>query len=226
MAALVIRNVAFFGMVGFAILEVLFIVGEYWADPGGVEAIVGSIGVIGTILGVSLWALLSPHTARYYLWGTVVVIALVSLWWALAPRFVMDVMDERGPLVPVAAIIAAVPIVFWGRRDWLYTRRAGVALILVAVLPIAGVAASPEDVARGVLGAVAIMTGPYAVGGLLYVVADRWHTLFPYEVAPASTRSSRMGVWTANQGASMSASTVGSTHNRGRDGTPGAMSGM
>ena len=181
MAAIVVRNVAFFGMVGFAILEVLFIVGEYWADPGGIAAIVGSIGVIGTILGVSLWAWLSPQTARYYLWGTVIVIALVSLWWALAPRFVMDVMDERGPLVPVAAIIAAVPIVFWGCREWTYTRRAGVALILVALLPIAGVAASPEDVARGVLGAVAIMTGPYAVGGLVYVVADWLNRHFPAE---------------------------------------------
>lgn len=179
MAAIVLRNVAFFVMVGFAILEVLFIVGEYWADPGGVEAIVGSIGVIGTILAVSLWVLLSPQTARFYLWATVGVIAAVSVWWALAPRFVMDVMDERGPLVPVAAIIAAVPIVFWGRREWTYTRRAGVALVLVAVLPIAGVAASPEDVARGVLGAVAIMTGPYALGGLLYVVADWLNARFP-----------------------------------------------
>ena len=187
MAAIVVRNVAFFGMVGFAILEVLFIVGEYWADPGGVEAIVGSIGVIGTILGVSLWALLSPQTARYYLWVTVAIIAAISLWWALAPRFMMDVMDERGPLVPVAAIIAAVPIVFWGCRDWTYTRRAGVALVLVALLPIAGVAASPEDVARGVLGAVAIMTGPYALGGLLYVVADWLNRHFPAEKLPPHT---------------------------------------
>ena len=186
MAAIVVRNVAFFVMAGFAILEVLFIVGEYWADPGGIEAIVGSIGVIGTILGVSLWALLSPQTARYYLWVTVAIIAAVSLWWALAPRFVMDVMDERGPLVPVAAIIAAVPIVFWGRIEWTYTRRAGVALVLVALLPIAGVAASPEDVARGVLGAVAIMTGPYAVGGLLYVVADWLNRHFPAEKLPAT----------------------------------------
>lgn len=184
MAAIVVRNIAFFGMVGFAILEVLFIVGEYWADPGGLEAIVGSIGVIGTILAVSLWALLSPQTARYYLWVTVILIAAISLWWALAPRFVMDVMDERGPIVPVAAIIAAVPIVFWGRRDWVYTRRAGVALVLVALLPIAGVAASPEDVARGVLGAVAIMTGPYVAGGLVYLLADRLHALFPEEKVP------------------------------------------
>ena len=188
MAAIVVRNIAFFGMLGFALLEVLFIVGEYWADPGGVEAIVGSIGVIGTILGVSLWALLSPHTARYYLWVTVGIIAAISLWWALAPRLVMDVMDERGPLVPVAAIIAAVPMVFWGCRDWVFTRQAGVALVLVALLPIAGVAASPEDVARGVLGAVAIMTVPYTVGGLLYVVADWLNRHFPAEKLPESTR--------------------------------------
>ena len=189
MAAIVVRNVAFFVMVGFAILEVLFIVGEYWADPGGIEAVIGSIGIIGTILAVSLWALLSPQTARYYLWVTVGIIAAVSLWWALAPRFVMDVMDERGPLVPVAAIIAAVPLVFWGRSEWTYTRRAGVALVLVAVLPIAGVAASPEDVARGVLGAVAIMTGPYIAGGLLYVVADWLNRHFPAEKLPQPTRT-------------------------------------
>jgi hypothetical protein len=190
MFSIVVRNVAFFVMVGFAILEVLFIVGEYWADPGGIEAIVGSIGVIGTILGVTLWALLSPQTARYYLWATVGVIAAVSLWWALAPRFAMDVMDERGPLVPVAAIIAAVPLVFWGRREWTYTRRAGVALILVAVLPIAGVAASPENVARGVLGAVAIMTVPYAAGGLVYVVASWLYERFGGEVSTSEPRVS------------------------------------
>ena len=166
-------------MVGFALLEVLFIVGEYAADPGGVQAVAGSIGVIGTILGISIWAWFSPRTAQYYLFVTVAIIGAVALWWALAPRFVMDVMDERGPLVPVAAIIAAVPFVFWGRRSWDYTRRAGVALVLVALLPIVGVAASPEDVERGVLTAVAIMTGPYAVGGLLYLLADRLRTLVP-----------------------------------------------
>jgi hypothetical protein len=189
-AAIIVRNVAFFVMVGFAILEVLFIVGEYWADPGGIEAIVGSIGIIGTILAVSLWALLSPQTARYYLWATVGIIAAVSMWWALAPRFVMDVMDERGPLVPVAAIIAAVPIVFWGRREWTYTRQAGVALVLVAVLPMAGVAASPEDVARGVLGAVAIMTSPYAAGGLAYVLASWLHERFGGEERASDPRVS------------------------------------
>lgn len=197
-SAIIVRNVAFFVMVGFALLEVLFIVGEYAADPGGVQAVVGSIGVIGTILGISIWAWFSPRTAQYYLFATVAVIAAVALWWSLAPRFVMDVMDERGPLVPVAAIIAAVPFVFWGRRDWQYTRRAGVALILVALLPIVGVAASPEDVARGVLTAVAIMICPYAVGGLLYLLADRLHAHIPREPThvsrtPTSTRVDEMG---------------------------------
>ena len=190
--AIIVRNVAFFVMVGFALLEVLFIAGEYAADPGGVQAVVGPIGVIGTILGISAWAWFSPRTAQYYLFATVAVIGAVALWWALAPRFVMDVMDQRGPLVPVAAIIAAVPFVFWGRRAWHYTRRAGVALILVALLPIAGVAASPEDVARGVLTAVAIMTGPYAVGGLLYLLADRLRTLSPDTPTPETPTSTRV----------------------------------
>ena len=194
MSAIIVRNIAFFVMVGFALLEVLFIVGEYAADPGGVQAVVGSIGVMGTILGISIWTWFSPSTAQYYLFATVAVIGAVALWWALAPRFVMDVMDERGPLVPVAAIIAAVPFVFWGRREWRYTRRAGVALILVALLPIAGVAASPEDVARGVLTAVAIMTGPYAVGGVLYLIADRLHARAPEEstLASQATTSTRV----------------------------------
>jgi hypothetical protein len=67
----VVRNIAFFVMLGFAVLEVLFIVGEYWTDPGGVEAIVGSIGVVATIVGVSIWAWFSPRTAQYYLWASV-----------------------------------------------------------------------------------------------------------------------------------------------------------
>jgi len=166
----VVRNIAFFAMLGFAVLEVLFIIGEYWTDPGGVEAIVGSIGIVATIVGVSIWAWFSPRTAQYYLWASVSVIVAVGLWWAVAPRFVMDVMDEQGPIIPVAAIIAAVPLVLWGRRDWMMTRRAGVALIIVAIAPILGVAASPEDVTRGVLAAVAIMTGPYALGGLVYAL--------------------------------------------------------
>lgn len=166
----VVRNIAFFAMLGFAVLEVLFITGEFIADPGGVEGIVGSAGIIATIVGVSIWAWFSPNTAKYYLWASVGVIVAVGLWWAVAPRFVMDVMDQQGPIIPVAAIIAAIPLVFWGRRDWLVTRRAGVALVVVAIAPILGVAASPEDVARGVLAAVAIMTGPYALGGLVYAL--------------------------------------------------------
>lgn len=171
MASIVIRNLAFFVMVGFALLEVAFIVGEYAADPGGIQAVIGSIGVIGTISGIGIWAWFSPRTAQYYLWASVGVIVAVAIWWALAPRFFMDVMDERGPLVPVAAIIAAVPIVFWGRRDWTYTSRAGIALLVVTIAPMLGVAASPEDVERGVLTAVAIMLGPYAIGGVLYLTS-------------------------------------------------------
>lgn len=173
MAAIVVRNTTFFVMVGFAVLEVFFIIGEYWLDPGGVEALIGSVGIVGTILAVSLWAMLSPTTAQYYLWASVGVIVAVAIWWALAPRFVMDVMDERGPLIPVAAIIAAVPIVFWGQRAREFTARAGFALLVVSIAPILGVAFSPEDVARGVLQAVAIMTGPYAVGALGYLAAAR-----------------------------------------------------
>ena len=188
MAAVVTRNFAFFGMVGFALLEVLFIVGEYAADPGGVQAVIGSIGVIGTISGISLWAWFSPRTAQYYLWATVGVIVAVAIWWAIAPRFVMDVMDQRGPLVPVAAIIAAVPIVFWGMREWAVLTRAGIALVIVAIAPMLGVAASPEDVDRGVLTAVAIMLGPYAIGGVLYVISGRLHERSIASTAQTSTR--------------------------------------
>ena len=194
MVALVIRNLAFFAMVGFALLEVLFIVGEYSADPGGVQAVIGSIGVIGTITGISVWAWFSPRTAQYYLWATVGVIVAVAVWWALAPRFVMDVMDQRGPLVPVAAIIAAVPLVFWGMREWTFITRAGVALLIVAIAPMLGVAMSPEDVDRGVLTAVALMLGPYAIGGILYALSGRLRerTTTPtvndsMRVAPSST---------------------------------------
>ena len=189
MAAIVIRNLAFFGMVGFALLEVLFIVGEYAADPGGVQAVIGSIGVIGTISGIGIWAWFSPRTAQYYLWATVGVIVAIAVWWAIAPRFVIDVMDQRGPLVPVAAIIAAVPIVFWGMREWTFITRAGVALLIVTIAPMLGVAASPEDVDRGVLTAVAIMLGPYAVGGLLYVLSGR---LRERETATAAEDSMRV----------------------------------
>ena len=189
-----IRNFAFFGMVGFALLEVLFIVGEYSADPGGVQAVIGSIGVIGTITGISVWAWFSPRTAQYYLWVTVGVIVAIAVWWAIAPRLVMDVMDERGPLVPVAAIIAAVPIVFWGMREWAFITRAGIALLIVAIAPMLGVAMSPKDMDRGVLTAVAIMLGPYAIGGLLYVLSGRLRerTTIPttedsMRVAPSST---------------------------------------
>lgn len=188
MASIVIRNLAFFVMVGFALLEVAFIVGEYAADPGGIQAVIGSIGVIGTISGIGIWAWFSPRTAQYYLWASVGVIVAVAIWWALAPRFVMDVMDERGPLVPVAAIIAAVPIVFWGRRDWTYTSRAGIALLVVTIAPMLGVAASPEDVERGVLTAVAIMLGPYAIGGVLYLTSGLLRERTSDAAAGQSTR--------------------------------------
>lgn len=188
MASIVIRNLAFFVMVGFALLEVAFIVGEYAADPGGIQAVIGSIGVIGTISGIGIWAWFSPRTAQYYLWASVGVIVAVAIWWALAPRFVMDVMDERGPLVPVAAIIAAVPIVFWGRRDWTYTSRAGIALLVAAIAPMLGVAASPEDVERGVLTAVAIMLGPYAIGGVLYLTSGLLRERTSDAAAGQSTR--------------------------------------
>jgi len=175
MASLVTRNIAFFMMAGFAVLEVMFVVGEYWVDATAAEAAIGSIGIVATIVGVSLWSWFSPRTAQYYLWASAGVIVAVGLWWALAPRFWMDVMDASGPVIPVAAIIAAVPMVFWGRRDWAFTSKAGIALLIVSIAPILGVAFSPEDVARGVLGAVAIMTGPYAVGALGYLLAARLH---------------------------------------------------
>lgn len=189
MASLVTRNIAFFMMAGFAVLEVLFTIGEYWVDATAFEATIGSIGLVATIVGVSLWAWFSPQTAQYYLWASAGVIVVVGLWWALAPRFWMDVMDSSGPVIPVAAIIAAVPMVFWGRRGWPFTAKAGIALLIVSIAPILGVAASPEDVARGVLAAVAIMTGPYAVGALGYLLADRLRAAEDKHASLATTQA-------------------------------------
>jgi len=47
-----------------------------------------------------------------------------------------------------------------------------VLLVIVASAPILGVAVSPPDVAPGVLTAVAIMAGPYVIGGILYILAS------------------------------------------------------
>ncbi|MCF8531204.1 MAG: hypothetical protein K9G69_07950 [Candidatus Nanopelagicales bacterium] len=171
--AIVIRNIGFFGMAGFSVLAALFIVGEWVADPVGVWGVAGPIVLGVLVVGTTIWAWVQPVTARIYMYAATAVIAVLSVWWGLAPQFWMNLMDDNGPVIPAAAIVVAVPLVAWGRREWATARRAGILLMVVAGAPIIGVAVSPPDVARGVLAAVAIMTGPYVVGGLLYVIASR-----------------------------------------------------
>jgi len=173
--AKVIRNIAFFGMAGFSAIAVLFILGEWLAEPVGAASEPGILAPIMfglVIIATVVWVWLHPSSARIFLFIAASAIAALCVWWGLAPQFWTNLMDENGPVIPVAAIMVSIPLVVWGWHTISSARSAGILLVIVASAPILGVAVSPPDVARGVLTAVAIMTGPYVIGGILYILAS------------------------------------------------------
>jgi len=149
--------------------------GEWLAEPVGATSDSGILAPVLfglVIIATFVWVWLHPSSARIYLFITAAVITALSVWWGLAPQFWTNLMDENGPVIPFAAIMVSIPLVVWGWHTKSSARSAGILLVIVASAPIFGVAVSPPDVARGVLTAVAVMTGPYVIGGLLYILAS------------------------------------------------------
>ena len=176
----VLRDIGFYLMFAFTLLALVFLVGEIMVEgePGG--RLIALVGVFAPIVGISAWAWFSPKTVRPYLWVSVVVIVAVAAWWAIAPGFWDDIMEQSGPVIPVASIIAAAPIALWGWRERSQTRSAGIMLLIVSLTPIIGVLFVPDAISRGIVLAVGIMIGPYAVGGLLYLLAGSRESRLTY----------------------------------------------
>lgn len=158
-------KVAFLLALGFGALMTLFLAGEAMTDPGGSQGALITLGWSLPLVGVSIWAWLSPRTYEPYAWASTGVVVAMAAWWAAAPAIATEWMDSTGPILPVAALVAAVPMALWGRAA---PGRASIALLVTTIAPIlsAGLAGG-----FGLLSAttsVSAIVGPLTVCGMLF----------------------------------------------------------
>ena len=175
-----LRDIGFYLMFAFTLFILFFLVGSFLTEGGTGGWLLSVFGMLIPVVGVSTWVWFSPKTVRPYLWVSVIVIVAVAIWWAIAPGFWDEIMEQSGPVIPVASIIAAAPIALWGWRERSQTRSAGIMLLIVSLTPIIGVLFVPDAISRGIVLAVGIMIGPYAVGGLLYLLAGSRESRLTY----------------------------------------------
>jgi hypothetical protein len=162
------RAVAVVMALAFGALAALFIAGEALTDPGGAAGWVITAAWAVPMVGASVWAWLSPRTAEPLVWIAVSAVVLLSAWWAVDSDGWSDLMDARGPVIPVAALAVGVPVAVWGFRRPL---RGGAALLAVGLGPIVAASLASGGQAFAVAGAVGAITGPLFVAGGLYLLA-------------------------------------------------------
>lgn len=110
----------------FSALGLLFALGYAWEDPGGWPAVLITAAVVLPLGGLTWLAAGAPRAG---LWALQIGIAVYTVW-ALLSQFVPLV---EAPVIPVFALILAVPTAVLGLRESL---RAGLLMLSLAVVPV------------------------------------------------------------------------------------------
>lgn len=109
----------------FSALGLLFALGYAWEDPGGWPAVLITAAVMLPLGGLTWLAAGAPRAGP---WALQIGIAVYAVW-ALLSQFVPLV---EAPVIPVFALILAVPTAVLGLREPL---RAGLLMLSLAVVP-------------------------------------------------------------------------------------------
>lgn len=109
----------------FSALGLLFALGYAWEDPGGWPAVLITAAIMLPLGGLTWLAADAPRAGS---WALQIGIALYAVW-ALLSQFVPLV---EAPVIPVFALILAVPTAVLGLREPL---RAGLLMLSLAVVP-------------------------------------------------------------------------------------------
>jgi hypothetical protein len=170
-----LRAVAYVLMAVLAVVAVLVLVGESLGDPEGP----GVLGVVGWALAPITLAVVAarrPDVARRLLTAGALVVTGLWVWFALAPAFWIDLMDDWGPVLPLLVLAVVLPTAVLARREPTF---AGLVLVALGLLPVLAfglmqLVEAPER-APGVLlgGAVASGAPPALLAGLLFLISAR-----------------------------------------------------
>ncbi len=164
------RRVAVSVALGFTVLATLFVSGYVFEDPGGLEAWVITAAWVVPMIGLGIWAWVSPRTVEPVLWALLACVVVLSAWWAYAPSAWQDFMDTRGPVIGVLALAVGACLAVWGYRRPV---RGAVALIVVAVVPVVGAGLAAGFGFATAATSTAVTVSPFLTCALLYLLAWR-----------------------------------------------------
>lgn len=164
------RRVALSAALGFAVIATLFVSGYVFEDPGGLAAWVATAAWVGPMIGLGVWAWISPRTAEPVLWALLGSVVVLSAWWAYAPTAWQAFMDERGPVIGVLALAVGVALAVWG-----YHRpvRGSVALLVVGLAPVIGAGLAAGFGFATAATSTAVTVSPFVTCAALYLLAGR-----------------------------------------------------
>jgi hypothetical protein len=175
-----LRRAALTVMVVVALLAMPFIAGELLDDPGGVVGVLAVLGIAALLVGLVGEALRRP-------WRAMRLIAL-GLAAALAYSLLAVPLPALrwGPVVPVAALLLAVPAAVVGLR---HAREAGALLVAAGLVPLADRVVAA--LTHGDAGQLAIGGSPAAIAVPLLLVGAMF--LLAWAVGGQATSTSAGG---------------------------------
>ena len=169
-----LRRVALGFALGVTFFFGLFIAGEALSDPGGLEGIALVASWLVPFGGLVALAWYRPAPASWVLGALTAVVVIAGAWYALAPDAWRRFEDSHGPIRAVAAFVLLAPLALLA---WKRPIVGATLLLVVGIVP--GLLAIAATGGGGAGSAVAIVSSPLAVVGLLFLVAGRIHLRSP-----------------------------------------------
>jgi hypothetical protein len=187
-----VRILGFTLMAIFGLVGTLFVVGETFADPGGLSALVVSVAWVAPMVALSGYALARPVDAVPFLVGVttaVLAFALVDALFRVVPR------DRWGPVTAIAVFALGVTLAFLGLRlprlAGLLLLGTGLVQLLATVLAFSVHETGEGPGFRALLGTSSgVVVLPLLVTGGLFLLAS---LLEQHAAPPASGRVGLLG---------------------------------
>ncbi|MGN6300053.1 MAG: hypothetical protein ACTHN8_03060 [Angustibacter sp.] len=165
-----LRRSGFGWMVAFAVLAGLFIAGETFSDPGGIQAAGMVLAWLVPVAALSALAWYRPAAALPLL-GALVVVVVVYCAWSAGSQGPPRGLRDKGPFDAIAVFVVSVALGFLGLHR---PRPAGLLLLVTSLVPAAvlviGSSAPLNAALTGSLGAASL---PGLVSAGLFLLADR-----------------------------------------------------
>jgi hypothetical protein len=169
--ALALRRAGFGWLAAFGVLGGLFIAGETFSDPGGLQAAGMVLAWLVPVIALTALAWWRPAAAQPLLVALVVVVVAYCAWSVAGWHGFREFRDQNGPYDAIAVFVASVALGALGLHR---PHAAGLLLLVTSLVPVAlVVVGSGTPFSHAFSGSLGAASLPGLVSAGLFLLADR-----------------------------------------------------